>query len=286
MRPGRHGHQAVRGLAEPAQSLFAGAVARWTSPTQRITQQNVAQPSVCRRVPTVMFRLRSALDLLKPKTLLPLADLLLVNAAVLAGLWLWTVRDHFRHFDAQFVLVRVHWFLAISVAWLLLALVQDFYQKRTTRELLPSLTSLFGITTLLMVLYFAVYFFAPRNNTLPRGVVLSIAGASFLFVGTWRLGYIALTSGLSREQLLVRRGRQAEAPVDAGPARQPSDGSMPLLQSEVLSVQEVAKRLKVSQATVWRWCQSGKLPAFRVGQQWRIRAVDLQRLMSAEQPPD
>ncbi|RME46018.1 MAG: helix-turn-helix domain-containing protein [Chloroflexi bacterium] len=277
----------MHGLAEPAQSLFAGAVARWTFPTQRITQQNAAQPSVCRRVPTVIFRLRSALDLLKPKTLLPLADLLLVNAAVLAGLWLWTVRDHFRHFDARFVLTRTHWFLAISAVWLLLAIIQDFYQKRTTREVLPSMTSLFGITALLMVLYFAVYFFAPRNNTLPRGVVLSIAGASFLFVGTWRLGYIALTSGLSREQLLLRGSRQAEALADAGSARQPGDGqSMPLLQSEVLSAQEVAERLKVSQATVWRWCQSGKLPAFRVGQQWRIRAVDLQRMMSADQPPD
>jgi excisionase family DNA binding protein len=217
---------------------------------------------------------------LKPKTLLPLADLLLVNAAVLAGLWLWTVRDDFRHFNSAFVLARTHWFLAISAAWLLLAILQDFYQQRTTRELLPSLTTLFGITALLLVVYFVLYFFAPRNNTLPRGVVLSIAGASFLFVGTWRLGYIAFTSGLSRDQILAgNSGAKAPAPLEvAGRAAVGEPAPRP---GQVLTVQEVAEHLKVSQATVWRWCQSGKLPAFRVGQQWRIRAADLHAAMDA-----
>lgn len=218
------------------------------------------------------------LEFLKPKTFLPLADLLLVNAAVLAGLWLWTVRDDFRVFSAQFVLTRAHWFLAISVAWLLLAVLQDFYQRRTTRQVLPSLTTLIGITSLLIVLYFAVYFFAPRNNTLPRGTVLSIAVASFLFVGSWRLGYIALTDGLSGEQVLAALGTD-------GPAGAPETGGQAAaqepapLKDEVLTVQEVADHLKVSQATVWRWCKSGKLPAFRVGQQWRIRAADLSLVM-------
>ena len=222
-------------------------------------------------------RLHSMLASLKPKTLLPLADLLLVNAAVLAGLWLWTIRDDFRHFNAAFVLARIHWFLAISAAWLLLAIVQDFYQQRTTRELLPSLTTLFGITALLLVLYFALYFFAPRDNVLPRGVVLSIAGASFLFVGTWRLGYIAFTSGLSRDQILAGNSGDGASEI-AGRAPVADPAPVP---GRVLTVQEVAEHLKVSQATVWRWCQSGKLPAFRVGQQWRIRAADLHAAMDA-----
>lgn len=222
-----------------------------------------------------MSRLRVTLDSLKPKTLLPLADLLLVNAAVLAGLWLWTVRDDFRTFDVQFVLVRAHWFLAISAAWLLLAAIQDFYRRRTSRQLLPSLTTLFGITGLLILLYFAVYFFAPRNNTLPRGTVLSIAVASFLFIGTWRLSYIALTAGVSREDILAALD---SAELDG---RAPPQVPAPL-DDEVLTVQEVADHLKVSQATVWRWCKSGKLPAFRVGQQWRIRAADLSLVMNGE----
>lgn len=228
-----------------------------------------------------MPRLHSMLASLKPKTLLPLADLVLVNAAVLAGLWLWTVRDDFRHFDASFVLARAHWFLAISAVWLLLAVIQDFYGRRTTRHFLATLVSLIGITGLLMVLYFAVYFFAPRNNTLPRGVVLSIAGASLLFVGTWRLSYFALTSGLSREELLAMDA-VLQPPATTEVVGQSEAGPPASLPSQVLTVQEVADRLKVSQATVWRWCQSGKLPAFRVGQQWRIRAEDLHAAMNAD----
>ncbi len=231
-----------------------------------------------------MSRLRVTLESLKPKTFLPLADLLLVNAAVLAGLWLWTVRDDFRTFTLEFVLARTHWFLAISAVWLLLAAVQDFYQRRTTRQLLASLTSLVGITGLLIVLYFAVYFFAPRNNALPRGTVLSIAVASFLFVGGGRLSYIALTDGLSREQI-VAGFRPSESPGAEGGGSLGNQEPAPL-EDEVLTVQEVADHLKVSHATVWRWCKSGKLPAFRVGQQWRIRAADLSLVMNGEATGD
>lgn len=228
-----------------------------------------------------MSRLRLTIESLKPKTLLPLADLLLVNVAVLAGLWLWTVRDDFRVFNAQFVLARSHWFFAISAVWMVLALIQDFYRQHTTRQLLTSLGALLGITVLLLVIYFAVYFFAPRDNTLPRGVVLSIAGASFLFVGIWRLGYIALTSRFSPTQDLSTANPET-APATTQVDARGVAGESASLTDRVFTVQEVADHLKVSQATVWRWCQSGKLPAFRVGQQWRIRAADLQMVINAE----
>lgn len=221
-----------------------------------------------------MLRLRPIVDSLRPKTLLPLADLALVNAAVLTGLWLWTVRDDFRVFSADFILARGNWFLAISVVWLALAVSQEFYRRRGQLEPLASLASLLTITLLSLILYFAVYFFAPRNNTLPRGVVLVIAAISFMLVGGWRLVYAAVTSGLSHREILARlkRGRQgaAERAAPDGPAS---------LEEEVLTVQEVADHLKVSQATVWRWCKSGKVPAFRLGQQWRIRARDLQLII-------
>lgn len=44
---------------------------------------------------------------------------------------------------------------------------------------------------------------------------------------------------------------------------------------ELLTVREVAKHLRVSRVTVWRWCQQGFLPAFRLGRGWRIRSADL-----------
>lgn len=235
-----------------------------------------------------MSRLRLILASAKPKTLLPLADLLMINAAVLAGLWLWTVRDNWRIFNAQFVLSRAHWFLTISAAWLLLAVTQDFYRRRTTRQLLSSLITLFSTIGILVVLYFAVYFFAPRNNTLPRGVILSIAAISFLFVGIWRLAYFAMMiRRRSREALLTALDTEWQS-VTTG-----SDGSSTAvpeepdpLDNEILTVQDVADHLKVSQATIWRWCKSGKLPAFRVGQQWRIRAVDLNTVVNANNEED
>ena len=43
------------------------------------------------------------------------------------------------------------------------------------------------------------------------------------------------------------------------------------LLSELLTVDEIASYLKVCRRTAWRWCKSGKLPAFKVGGIWRFR---------------
>ncbi|MBX6377718.1 MAG: helix-turn-helix domain-containing protein [Clostridia bacterium] len=40
---------------------------------------------------------------------------------------------------------------------------------------------------------------------------------------------------------------------------------------ELLTVQEVAERLKVSAKTVRRWIQEGRLSAVRAGSLWRVR---------------
>lgn len=49
--------------------------------------------------------------------------------------------------------------------------------------------------------------------------------------------------------------------------------------SELLTVAEVAHYLRVSETTVWRWCSSGRLPAFRIGRGWRMRRVDLEKII-------
>jgi excisionase family DNA binding protein len=54
---------------------------------------------------------------------------------------------------------------------------------------------------------------------------------------------------------------------------------------ELLTVQEVAEHLRVSRVTVWRWCQKGTLPAFRIGRNWRIprdRLLELQKCSGVE----
>jgi len=49
-------------------------------------------------------------------------------------------------------------------------------------------------------------------------------------------------------------------------------------QNELWTVQEVAEYLRVSNVTVWRWCQQGVLPSFQVGRSWRIYRDALPKL--------
>lgn len=45
--------------------------------------------------------------------------------------------------------------------------------------------------------------------------------------------------------------------------------------NNLMTVREVADYFRVSRVTVWRWCQDGVIPAFRIGRTWRIRYDDL-----------
>ena len=53
---------------------------------------------------------------------------------------------------------------------------------------------------------------------------------------------------------------------------------------EVLTIKEVASYLRVSRCTVWRWCNSGKLPAFKVGRGWRIYRLMLEKIVKPSSP--
>lgn len=46
------------------------------------------------------------------------------------------------------------------------------------------------------------------------------------------------------------------------------------------TVREVMSLLKVGDETVYRWIRTGKLKATRIGKDWRIYAVDLDRRLS------
>jgi excisionase family DNA binding protein len=48
---------------------------------------------------------------------------------------------------------------------------------------------------------------------------------------------------------------------------------------EILTVREVAKYLKLSRTTVWRWCNEGKLHAFKVGRGWRIHRSEVEEIV-------
>ena len=50
--------------------------------------------------------------------------------------------------------------------------------------------------------------------------------------------------------------------------------------NEILTVQKVASYLRLSRTTVWRWCNDGKLPAFKVGRGWRIPRSEVQKMLA------
>jgi excisionase family DNA binding protein len=55
--------------------------------------------------------------------------------------------------------------------------------------------------------------------------------------------------------------------------------------SGVLTVREVAEYLRVHQTTIYRLLKEQKLPAFRVGSDWRFNREVIERWMIQEQKP-
>lgn len=40
---------------------------------------------------------------------------------------------------------------------------------------------------------------------------------------------------------------------------------------EIMTIEEVAKYLKLKPQTIYTWAQSGKIPAAKIGKEWRFR---------------
>ena len=53
-------------------------------------------------------------------------------------------------------------------------------------------------------------------------------------------------------------------------------------QAMIYGVGELAKFLRVTKATVRDWCSHGKLPAFKIGKEWKIRVIDLQKSINGK----
>ena len=47
----------------------------------------------------------------------------------------------------------------------------------------------------------------------------------------------------------------------------------------LLTIQEVADRLRVNQKTIRRWIDAKELPAFKLGRQWRISEQNLRQFL-------
>ena len=49
---------------------------------------------------------------------------------------------------------------------------------------------------------------------------------------------------------------------------------------KILNVEQLAKFFGVSDQTIWRWCKAGKLPAYKIGAQWKIRQSDINKIIN------
>lgn len=58
---------------------------------------------------------------------------------------------------------------------------------------------------------------------------------------------------------------------------------MPNNTSTYLTVEEVARRFGVNVTTVYRLVKSGKIPAFKIGNQWRFDPARLQEWVSEKE---
>lgn len=49
---------------------------------------------------------------------------------------------------------------------------------------------------------------------------------------------------------------------------------------KIYGAEELAKFFGVTVKTIWEWCKKGKLPAFKIGKEWKVRVADLNKTIS------
>lgn len=49
------------------------------------------------------------------------------------------------------------------------------------------------------------------------------------------------------------------------------------MESEILTIREVAEYLKINEKTAYRFAAEGKIPGFKVGGAWRFKRNDIEK---------
>jgi len=55
-----------------------------------------------------------------------------------------------------------------------------------------------------------------------------------------------------------------------------------MIMDKILTITEIAKYLRVSRTTVWRWCNEGELPAFKAGHSWRVLRSEVEKIIGCK----
>jgi len=125
-----------------------------------------------------------SLQITERKTLLVVGEVLLLNAAVLAALWLGARRSGW-DFTASFVLEKAYWFLGLTLLYLLLAAANDAHSPRITSDLAASFLAL-GKTGGQMLLVYLVVYFLSEPASLPRHIIGFFSLVSSALLLAWR----------------------------------------------------------------------------------------------------
>ena len=147
-----------------------------------------------------------SLQITERKTLLILGDVLLLNLAVLAGLWLGAERSQWS-FTTLFVVERLYWFAGLTALYLLLAAANDAHSPRTTSDLATSFLAL-GITIGETLLVYLVIYFLSEPSSLPRHVIgfFSVISTALLLIWRWIYSVIFTSPVFQRRVIVVGAG--------------------------------------------------------------------------------
>jgi exopolysaccharide biosynthesis polyprenyl glycosylphosphotransferase len=149
------------------------------------------------------------------RLLIGFGDLVAVNAAVLISLRIWSIVGE-RQFGWGFVLSQFHWFIILSLLWLVLATSNDFYNLDLSANWLRSQGRQLAITLQLLIIYLVIFFLSPRD-ALPRLFILYYAIASYILIAIWRLVRLFLTGWAQsrRRVVIVGTGWPARTIIEA-----------------------------------------------------------------------
>ena len=149
---------------------------------------------------------RIALPFSERRALLLTVDALLVNAAVIAALWLWAWVDG-HPFTYGLVRSRWYWFPALTIGWWVLAWIGDLYSVPVAARRVELIGRVAGVLLGLGLGYLAVYFVLPRD-ALPRLFFLFFSGVAIVNLFLWRWSYATLLTlpQLCRRVLIVGAG--------------------------------------------------------------------------------
>ena len=138
------------------------------------------------------------------RTLLGLVDALMLGAAVVIALWLWTLRGDMA-FSLGFLVEEAQWFLVLGGLWTLTAVLDNFYRPEITASFTATAFSLLRINATMVVIYVLIYFFSSPTSV-NRVVVLFFGALSLVLIGSWRAVYTLALHGAFFEQRVLILG--------------------------------------------------------------------------------